>query len=76
MLNGYGISEVGGACCLSTPDIDDEAIGYLLPGIDIKLYDEENDRFLSKEDAPCQGVMYLSSPAMSTPVLDGSNFLL
>lgn len=72
LINGYGISEVGGACCLSTADIEDEAIGYLLPGIDIRLYDEENDRFLSKKDAPCQGVMFLNSPAMSTPVLDGN----
>ena len=26
ILNGYGLSELGGACCLSTPDLDDEAI--------------------------------------------------
>ena len=36
-LNGYGISELGGACILSTPDLEDESIGYPLPGYNVRL---------------------------------------
>ena len=75
LLNGYGITELGGACCLSTPDISDEAIGYPLPGVNVRLLDEESGKFLSAEDAPCEGVLYLNSPALATPVLDGREIL-
>lgn len=71
LLNGYGVSELGGACCLSTPDIDDEAIGYALPGFNVRLFDDERGVFLSKDDAPCEGVLYLNSPALATSELDG-----
>lgn len=75
LLNGYGITELGGACCLSTPDIDDEAIGYPLPGVNVCLMDDESGKFFGPEDAPCEGVLYLNSPAVATPVLDGREIL-
>ena len=75
LLNGYGISELGGACCLSSPDIDDESIGYPLPGVNVRLYDDENDRFLPVDQRPCEGVFYLNSPSVATPVLDGKEIL-
>ncbi len=75
IIVGYGISELGGVCCLSKEDIEDESIGYLLPGLDIRLYDEEKDKFLSLKDAPCSGVLYMSSQALATPVLDGKEIL-
>lgn len=75
LLNGYGISELGGACCLSTRDLDDEAIGYPLPGVNVRLYDEERGVFLSPADAPCEGVLYLNSPALATQQLDGEQIL-
>ncbi len=75
MLNGYGISELGGACCLSTEDIQDEAIGFALPGVQIRIYDEEGKKYLSVADAPCEGVLYLSSPSMATPEMDGKRIL-
>lgn len=71
MLNGYGISELGGACCLSTANIDDEAIGIPLPGVRVRIYDEEGKRYLSAADAPCEGVLYLTSPSLATLELDG-----
>ena len=70
LLNGYGISELSGACCLSTPDLDDEAIGYPLPDVNVRLYDEERNQFLSASDAPCEGILYLNSPAIATSSLD------
>lgn len=75
LLNGYGISELGGACCLSSPDLDDEAIGYPLPGVSVRLLNEDNGVFLSEKDAPCEGVLYLNSTAIATTALDGEEIL-
>ena len=75
ILNGYGLSELGGACILSTPDLDDESIGYVLPGIEIRLHDDDEDVFYSPEDAPCSGVMYLRSDAMTCGELDGKEIV-
>lgn len=72
LLNGYGISELGGACCISTRDLGDEAIGYPIPGVTVKLFDEGRGRFLLAKDAPCEGVLYLNSPSLATPELDGN----
>ena len=71
LLNGYGISELGGACILSGPDIDDESIGRPLPGVSVRLLDEDTGKYLSEKDAPCDGVLYLHSPSIATPELDG-----
>ncbi len=71
LLNGYGISELGGACCLSTRDLDDEAIGHPIPGVAVRLYDDERGKFLAAKDLPCEGVMYLNAPSLATPELDG-----
>ena len=75
LLNGYGISELGGACCLSSADLADEAIGYPLPGVSVRLLDEEKGVFLSERDAPCEGVLYLNSDAIATAELDGVEIL-
>lgn len=71
LRNGYGISELGGACCLSSADIDDEAIGLPLQGVGLRLYDEEKGVYYSEKDAPCEGVLYLNAPSMASAVLDG-----
>ena len=71
LLNGYGISELGGACCLSSPDLDDESIGLPLPGVGVRLRSEDSGAYLTPEDAPCEGVLYLSSPSLATAELDG-----
>ena len=71
LLNGYGISELGGACYLSTRDMSDESIGYPLPGVQARLLDEETGKFLSVKNAPCEGVLYLNAPSVATLELDG-----
>jgi len=71
ILSGYGLSELGGACCLSTPDQDDESIGYPLPGIDIRLCDDETGRFFAPRGKACEGVLYLNAQSMASPDLDG-----
>ena len=75
ILNGYGLSELGGACCLSSPDLDDDSIGYALPGFTVRLYDEDSGRFISPGRKGGEGVLYLTSPSMATPKLDGEDMI-
>ena len=75
LLVGYGISELGGACILSTPEPDDESIGYPMQGVDIRLIDEENDKVMTLQDAPCEGILYMNSICMATPELDGKTVI-
>ena len=75
ILNGYGLTEMGGACCLSSPELDDESIGYPMPGFTIKLYDEESDRYFSPGEEGGDGILYLNSLSMATPTLDGKTVL-
>ena len=75
ILNGYGLSELGGACALSTPDLDDETIGYAMPGMVIKLYDEKTGEFFTPGDEGGEGVLYLSGPTMAKWQLDGKEVI-
>lgn len=63
---GYGNSEAGAAVILSSPDRDDDSIGYPLPGVKVKLYDEEKEVFLDPADGPCRGVLHICSPSISS----------
>ena len=62
---GYGNSEAGGAVILASPDRKDDSIGYPLPGIKVRLLDEEKEVFLDPADGPCRGVLHLCSPSIS-----------
>jgi len=62
---GYGNSEAGAAVILSSPDRDDDSIGYPLPGVKVRLYDEEKEVFLDPADGPCRGVLHICSPSIS-----------
>lgn len=73
ILNGYGLSELGGACSLSSSDLDDESIGFPMPGIDFKLYDEEKEQFFSPRGETAEGVLYMNTQSMATPQLDGKD---
>ena len=73
ILNGYGLSELGGACCLSSPDLDDETIGLPMPGITIKLYNEDEERFFTPQGNDNEGVLYMSALSMATAQLDGED---
>ncbi|SEP66155.1 Acyl-CoA synthetase (AMP-forming)/AMP-acid ligase II [Lachnospiraceae bacterium NE2001] len=79
MLNGYGISELGGACCLSSSDLDDESIGYPLPGVNVRLYDDDKQEFLpvisDTKKGLREGVLYLNSPALATIKMDGEDLI-
>ncbi len=75
LLNGYGISELCGACCLSSPDLEDESIGYPLPGVAVRLYDEKSGKFFPEGKKPAEGVMYLNAPFVATTKVDGKEIL-
>jgi acyl-coenzyme A synthetase/AMP-(fatty) acid ligase len=75
ILNGYGLSELGGACCLSSPELDDETIGYPMPGITIRLRDEKTGRFFSPGKKGGEGVLYMTADSMAAPKLDGKDII-
>lgn len=68
---GYGMAEAGVGCTLSDPQSDDESVGYLLSGLKAKLWDEDEKRFHDIDGAAHTGVLYLSSPSLSSGRLDG-----
>jgi len=70
IINGYGLSELGGACIVSPSDREDDAIGFPLPGFKVKIYSEDEDKYYNLEDGPRTGVLHISSPTMSSGRLD------
>jgi len=74
IVNGYGLSELGGACTVCPSDRDDDSIGFPLPGYKVKIYSEEEDKFYDLSDGQRTGVLYLSSPTMSSGRLDDTVF--
>ncbi|MBR4473010.1 MAG: acyl--CoA ligase [Oscillospiraceae bacterium] len=74
IINGYGLSELGGACMLCPSSREDDAIGFLLPGFKAKILVEEENRYYDISDGPRTGVLLLSSPTMSSGKLDDTVF--
>ena len=74
IINGYGLSELGGACIISPSERDDDAIGFPLPGFKVKIRDEDDDRYYDLEDGPRTGLLLLSSDTISTGKLDDTVF--
>ena len=66
VVNGYGLSEMGGACIIAPSDRDDDAIGFPLPGYKVKLYVEDEGEYYDLVDGPRTGVLHLSSKTMSS----------
>ena len=71
---GYGLSELAGACILSDPDREDNAIGYPLSGVTAKIYDESDGTFHDLSEGERTGVLYLSSASVSCGKLDDHAF--
>ncbi len=70
VINGYGLSELGGACLIAGSDREDDAIGYPMPNVKIKIYSEDEEKFYNISDGPRTGVLFVSSPAMSNGRID------
>lgn len=71
---GYGLSETAGACILSEPDREDDSMGRPLAGVSVKLYDEDEKKFYDLSDGPRRGVLFISSPSVSSGRIDGRSF--
>ncbi len=65
IINGYGLSEVAGAIMLSPADCEDDTIGYPLPGVDVRIEDEDDGLFHEISEGPMRGVLWVSSPSVS-----------
>ncbi len=74
-INGYGISELGGACCLAPDNLEDESIGYLMPGVEMRIFDEEKQKYYGYKDRPKTGVLYLHSDCATSGKLDGKDIV-
>ena len=74
IMIGYGVSEAGAACILAPPGRKDDAIGYPLPGVRIKLYDESDGRYYDIEDGPRTGVLHIASKSVSCGRIDDTVF--
>ncbi|MBQ7424799.1 MAG: AMP-binding protein, partial [Lachnospiraceae bacterium] len=74
IINGYGLSELGGACVLAPSDREDDAIGFLLPGFNAKIYVEDEKKYYDIADGPRTGLLLLNSPTMSTGKLGDTVF--
>ena len=70
VINGYGLSELGGACLIAGSDRKDDAIGYPMPYVKVKIFSEEENRFYDVSDGERTGVLFVSSPAMSNGLMD------
>lgn len=74
IYNGYGLAEAGGACFLSIDDDDGDAIGYPLPGVEVRIFDEEKEQFCKLSDGPSQGGLYLSAASLTKGKIDDTVF--
>ena len=74
VINGYGLSELGGACTISPSSRKDDAIGFLLPGYKAKIFVEEENRYYDISEGPRVGVLLISSPTMSSGRLGDTVF--
>ena len=74
IINGYGLSELGGACFLAPSTREDDAIGYPLPGFKAKVFVEEENRYYDISEGPRTGILFISSPTMSTGRLGNTVF--
>ena len=74
VVNGYGLSEMGGACIIAPSNRDDDAIGFPLPGYKVKIYAEDEDRYYDLSDGQHTGVLQISSNTMSSGRLGDTVF--
>ena len=74
VINGYGLSELGGSCVIAPSDRTDDAIGFPLPGFKVKIFVEEENRYYDISDGPRTGLLFLNSPTMSTGRLENTVF--
>ena len=71
---GYGLTEIGGAALLTEADSQDDYAGKPLPGIKVKILDEEDNKYYDLQDGARTGGLCLSSKSLSSGRLDDHIF--
>ena len=70
MFVGYGLAEAGVGLTMTAPGTEDDTVGYLLPGIKAKLWDEDEECFHEIDGKEHTGVLFVSTPSLSCGRLD------
>ena len=70
ILVGYGLSEAGVGLTLTDSGSEDDSVGYLLPGVKAKFFDEDTGRFNEIDGKEYTGVLFVSTPSLSCGCLD------
>ena len=66
-VSGYGLSEAGGACIIPDPRMDTaDTIGKPLPGVEVRIYDDDDGKFYTLDEGPRTGGLYISSDSISS----------
>ena len=66
-VSGYGLSEAGGACIMPDPHMDTaDTIGTPLPGVEVRIYDDDDEKFYTLDEGPRTGGLYISSDWISS----------
>ena len=69
---GYGLTEIGGASILTEKGSFKDALGKPLPGVNIKILDEDDGKYYELSDGKRIGVLCLSSKSLSSGELCGN----
>ncbi len=67
---GYGLTEIGGAALLTDKNSEDDYLGKPLPGVKVKILDEETDTYYDPGDGARIGVLCLASKSLSSGKLN------
>lgn len=74
ILVGYGMTETGGAVILAEADCFEDSIGKPLSGVDVKILDENEEKYYELSDGERTGVLFVSTPSVSSGQLNGQSF--
>ena len=70
---GYGLTEAGGALFLSDRNSENDELGSALPGIKVKILDDESGVYHNLEDGACTGALCVSTKSLSSGKLNDLN---
>ena len=71
---GYGLTEAGGAVLLSEEGSTDDSLGMVLPGVKIKILDEDENKYYDLDEGPRTGALCISTKSLSSGKLDNTTF--
>ncbi len=71
IMIGYGMTETGCGITKTGPDAIGDSVGYLLPGMKAKFWNEDDKCFYEADSKEHTGVLYISTPSLSSGCLDG-----